>query len=185
MAVFFDWKIFFKKFPKKVIIGAVGGLIWSERRNFKKFSILEAIGHLLDRYEVERRKMIFFIVQLNKRYSAVPIWSERRKIDFFRFQLNKQLFVGQIWCGRRKIKKFLDLVMKSPAAVPIWSRKGNFFSKMEAKRHFHSLYGVKEEKSKFFHFQLSKQHVAVLIWCERKNIKRFLPKCTVPFVLIV
>lgn len=48
MAVFFDWKIFFKKFPKKVMIWAVSGLIWSERRNFKKFPILEANRHFVD-----------------------------------------------------------------------------------------------------------------------------------------
>jgi hypothetical protein len=46
----------FKKFPQKVIIWTFGGLIWNERRNFKKFSILEAIGHLLDRYGVEEEK---------------------------------------------------------------------------------------------------------------------------------
>ena len=63
---------------------------------------------------------------------------------------SKQAFTGQIWYGRRKIKKFLDLVMKSPVAVPIWCRKGNFFSKMEAKRRILSLYGLKEEKSKIF-----------------------------------
>ena len=80
----------------------------------------------------ERRNLDFFTIQLNKRHSAVPIWSERRKMNFFRFQLNKQLFAGQIWCGRRKIRKFLDLVMKLPVSVPIWSRKGNFFSEMEA-----------------------------------------------------
>lgn len=153
--MFFDWKIFFKKFLRKVIIWTFSGLIWNERRNFKKFPILEAIGHLLDRYEVERRKMIFFIVQLNKRHSAVPIWSEKRKNEFFRFQLNKQLFAGQIWCGRRKRIKFLDLVMKSPVAVPIWCRKRNLFSKMEAKSRFHSLYGAKEEKTIFFKINLA------------------------------
>ena len=56
--MFFDWEVFFKKFPKTVIIWAVS---------------------------------------------------------------------GQIWYGRKKIKKFLDLVIKSTVAVPIWSRKGNFF----------------------------------------------------------
>lgn len=124
-----------KKFLRKVIIWTVGGLIWSERRNFKKFPILEANGHLLYRYEVERRNL-----------------------DFFTIQLNKQLFAGQIWCGRRKRIKFLDLVMKSPVAVPIWCRKRNFFSTMEAKSRFHSLYGAKEEKNNFFQNQLSKQH---------------------------
>ena len=58
--MFFDWEVFFKKFPKTVIIWAVSGQIWSERRNFKKFSILEANGHLLDRYEIERRNLDFF-----------------------------------------------------------------------------------------------------------------------------
>ena len=121
-----------KKFLRKVIIWTVGGLIWSKRRNFKKFSILEANGHLLYRYEIERGNL-----------------------DFFTIQLNKQLFAGQIWCGRRKIKKFLDLVMKSPVAVPIWCRKRNFFSTMEAKSRFHSLYGAKEEKTIFFKINLA------------------------------
>lgn len=141
---------FFKKFPRKVIIWTFSGQIWNERRNFKKFSILEAIGHLLDRYEVERRKMIFFIIQLNKQHFAVPICSERGKMKFHHFQLNKQLLAGQIWCRRRKIKKFLNLVMKSPVAVPIWSRKKNFSSKMEAKCLFRSLYGVERKKSNDF-----------------------------------
>lgn len=109
------------------MIWTVSGLIWSERRNFKNFSDLEAIGHLQDRYEVERRN-----------------------IDFFTVQLNKQLFAGQICNERRKIKKFLNLVIKSPVAVPIWSRKENFSLKLEAKCHFLSLYGVKEEKSEIF-----------------------------------
>lgn len=78
------------------------------------------------------------------------IWNERGNFNFFTVQLSKQLFTGQIWCGRRKIKKFLDLVMKSPVAVPIWSRKRNSFSKMEAKRHLLSLYDVKEGKSEIF-----------------------------------
>ena len=167
--MFFDWEVFFKKFPKTVIIWAVSGQIWSERRNFKKFSILEAIGHLLDRYEVERRKMIFFIVQLNKRHFAVPIWCERRKIDFFHFQLSKQLLAGQIWCGRRKIKKFLDLVIKLPIADPICSRKRNFFSKMEAKRRFLSLYVVKEKKTKHF----CNKSFSGLIWSERGKSEIF------------
>ena len=53
-----------------------------------------------------------------------------------------------VW--KKNDKKFLDLVIKSPVAVPIWSRKGNFFSKMEAKRHLLSLYDVKEGKSEIF-----------------------------------
>ena len=40
--------------------------------------------------------------------------------------------------------------MKSPVAVPIWCRKRNFFSTMEAKSRFHSLYGAKEEKREIF-----------------------------------
>ena len=50
----------FKKFPRKVIIWTFSGLIWSERSKFKKFPILEAIGHLVERYEIERGNLDFF-----------------------------------------------------------------------------------------------------------------------------
>lgn len=36
---------------------------------------------------------------------------------------SNRTFTGQIWCGRRKRKKFLNLVMKSPVAVPIWCER--------------------------------------------------------------
>ena len=107
-------------------------------RNFRKQSLF---GRSADRYGIERRNL-----------------------DFFRFQLNKQLLAGQIWCGRRKIKKFLDLVIKSHVVVPIWSRKRNFFSKMEAKRRFLSLYVVKGKKAKHF---CNKSSFSGLIWSER------------------
>ena len=54
--------------------------------------------------------------------------------------------------------------MKSTVAVPIWSRKRNFFSKMEAKRRFLSLYGVKGKKAKCF---CNKSSFGGLIWSER------------------
>lgn len=77
----------FKKFPQKVIIWAVSGQIWSERRNFKKFSILEAIGHLLDRYEVERRKMIFSLFNLTNGTLLSLYGVKEEKLIFFIFNL--------------------------------------------------------------------------------------------------
>lgn len=65
---------------------------------------------------------------------------------------------------KKKDKKILDLVIKSPVAVPICSRKRNFFSKMEAKCRFLSLYGVKEKKAKHF---CNKSSFSGLIWSER------------------
>lgn len=62
--MFFDWEIFFKKFPKTVIIWAVSGQIWCERRNFKIFTILEANRHLLDRYGVKEEILIFSLSSL-------------------------------------------------------------------------------------------------------------------------
>ena len=125
------------------IFGAIGLAVLSFdwkifSRNFRKQSLF---GRSADRYGIERRNL-----------------------DFFRFQLNKQLLAGQIWCGRRKIKKFLDLVIKSHVVVPIWSRKRNFFSKMEAKRRFLSLYVVKGKKAKHF---CNKSSFSGLIWSER------------------
>ena len=68
-----------------------------------------------------------------------------------------------VW--KKKDKKFLDLVMKPPVAVLIWCERG--------------------KKWNFFINQLSKQHFPFPIWHGKKKIKRFLPKCTVPFVLIM
>ena len=126
--MFFDWKTFLRIFPKKSLF-----------------------GQSADRYGVERRNLNFFLLASLTNGTPLSLYEvEEEKMRFSRFQLNKQLFAGQIWCGRRKRKKFWALVMKSPVAVPIWCRKRNFFSKMEAKCRFHSLYGAKEEKSEIF-----------------------------------
>ena len=53
---------------------------------------------------------------------------------------------------------------KLPIADPICSRKRNFFSKMEAKRRFLSLYVVKGKKAKHF---CNKSSFSGLIWSER------------------
>ena len=159
------------------MIGTFSGQIWDAGRNLKNFPILEAIGHFPDWYEGGKKKSLFSLTNgtLLSLYGT-----KEEKMKFFLFQLSKQLFSGQICCGRRKIKKFTNLVMKLPVAVPIWSGRENFSSKWEAKCRFRSLYGMKDR----LYFR-NKSAFSVLIWCRKKKMKRFLPKCTVSFVLMM
>ena len=135
--------IFQKIFPEKSLFGHSADRYGAKEEISKSFRFWKQTGIYCTDMRWKEEILIFLLSSLTNGTLLSLYGVKEEKMNFFRFQLNKQLFAGQIWCGRRKRIKFLDLVMKSPVAVPIWSRKGNFFSTMEAKRHFHSLYDVK------------------------------------------
>ena len=100
------------------------------------------------------------------------------------FILNLTIHGFRFLYGVKKI--FHSIVGSNGMAwvVRVWKEKQSFFIINLAKWQFLSLYGAWKEV-KIFLFQLSKWTFAVQIVVKKEKINRWLPKWTVPFVLIM